>query len=289
MADNESTDGSDELASALCQKSRQARFVPLGGNHGFCRGNNLAANEAEGQWLLFANNDLWFEPDCLERLISRVEEAKAEAACPLILNYGDESVQSGGAAGIDIFGLPTLRDAPAENVQEVLMPEGCAYLIRSKLFHRLGGFDESFFMYSDEFDLSLRVWLAGERAVVVKGARVHHWGGAQVNAEGTLKPVTVRTSETKRYYANRNALMALLKNGQFVLLLMALFQAILLLFEGVVGLCLVRRWSFVKKAYIQVFIDVPRPSRRLPEINRGGTDRGRCLIGCFEVSISGVE
>jgi len=56
------------------------------------------------------------------------------------------------------LGLASTR-APAAETREVLMPEGCAYLIQRTLFQELGRFDAEFFMFADEYDLSWRVWI----------------------------------------------------------------------------------------------------------------------------------
>jgi hypothetical protein len=53
-----------------------------------------------------------------------------------------------------------------------------------------------------------------------------------------------RTNETKRFYANRNQLLVIFKNAQFLLLVLALSQTMLIIAEAVVGTCLARRPSF---------------------------------------------
>ena len=254
VADNLSTDGSDQLAARLIQHWPNGRFIQHGQNLGYCAGNNRAAEAARGEYLLFLNNDTWLEPDCLERLMAECRRVDARAACPLVLNYDDESFQSLGAFGFDLCGLPTARVRVTET-SDVLMPEGCAYLIERRLFWELGGFDEVFFMYADELDLSWRLWIAGHRAVAVPAARLHHRGAAQVNPEGGGTVVEFRTSDTKRFYANRNCLLVLLKSARHILFLMLALQLVLLACESVASLLLVRRWGFVKRAYLDAIVD----------------------------------
>ena len=64
-----------------------------------------------------------------------------------------------------------------------------------------------------------------------------------------------RTSDSKRYFANRNGLLLLLKNAQNVLLLCLGLQMLLLLTEAAASLILVRRWSFIRTAYIEAVRD----------------------------------
>lgn len=254
MADNTSTDGSDQQAAELMQGWTNGYFLQNGANLGFAEGNNRPASRAQGKFLFFLNNDAWLEPDCLEKLLDCVEREQAAAATPLVLNYDDNTFQSAGALGFDIFGLATDR-RPVDYVREILMPEGCSYLIRKEVFEAVGGFDSEYFMYAEELDLSWRVWIAGERIITVPQAIVHHRGAANVNPAGGGSVVEFRTSDSKRYYANRNALLTLWKNGQNWLLCLLLLQLGLLFIEALAALVLVKRWSFVRRAYWEAVRD----------------------------------
>ncbi len=254
VADNLSTDGSDGLAENLLKPFPRGKFIQHGRNLGYCEGNNRAAEAAQGKYLFFLNNDAWLEPACLEKLLAVVDQTGAAVAEPLILNYDDDSFQSIGAFGFDLFGLTSTR-AQSSETREVLMPEGCAYLIERKLFQDIGRFDAQFFMFADEYDLSWRVWISGNRALAVPAARLHHRGAAQVNPAGGGTQVEFRTSDTKRFYSNRNNLLVLLKNAQFLLLALVPAQLALLALEAFVSLLLIRRWSFVKRAYCAAVAD----------------------------------
>jgi GT2 family glycosyltransferase len=254
VADNLSKDGSDVLAEKLLKDWPHGLFVQNGANLGFCEGNNRGAAKATGKYLFFLNNDAWLEPDCLDVLVRETEKAQADASTPLVMNFDDDTFQSLGAAGFDVFGMSTSR-LPHTDTREVLMPEGCSYLIRRELFERLGAFDAEFFMFADELDLSWRVWIAGGKAVAVPAARLHHRGAANVNPKGEGTVVEFRTSDTKRFYANRNGLLVLLKNAKNVLLLAAVWQLGLFAIESIAALILIRRWGFVKRAYLGAVTD----------------------------------
>jgi GT2 family glycosyltransferase len=186
----------------------------------------------------------------------------AGAAAPLVLNYEEDSFQSLGAFGFDLFGLTSTR-AFATETRDVLMPEGCAYLIQRKLFQESGRFDPEFFMFADEYDLSWRVWISGHQAVAVPSAKLHHRGAAQVNPAGGGAAVEFRTSDSKRFYTNRNSLLVLLKNARLLLLLLVPLQLGLLLLEAVAALVLVRRWGFVRHAYWDALADCWRLRRHI--------------------------
>lgn len=254
VADNQSPDGSEQVAQARARGWPSAKVLQNGGNLGFCAGNNRGVDLARGTYLFFLNNDAWLEPDCLERLIAETEKHQAQAAMPRVLDYSDDRFQSLGAEGFDLFGWVSTRRFHAET-REVFMPEGCGYLIRRDWFERLGRFDEAFFMYSDELDLSMRLWAAGGRAVAVPSATMHHRGAADVNPAGGGRVVEFRTSDSKRYFANRNGLMVVVKNTQWLWLWFVPAQCLALLAEALVSLFLVRRFGFVQRAYFAAMRD----------------------------------
>jgi GT2 family glycosyltransferase len=249
ITDNQSPDDSARLAADLTRDWPNARVIQNGANLGFAEGNNRAAKVATGEYLFLLNNDTWLESDCLEKLVQGIEANDASAGCPLVLNYDDNSFQSLGAFGFDIFGLPTERGNSSQP-RAVLMPEGCAYLIKREVYEKLVGLDPEFFMFSEEYDLSWRLWIAGCNAICVPSAVLHHRGAAQVNPAGGGSTVEFRTSDTKRFYANRNALLSVLKNANNLLLVMFFLQLGLLAAEALVALVLIRRWIFIRRAYI---------------------------------------
>jgi GT2 family glycosyltransferase len=257
ISDNNSMDGSDRLAAEWVAGVGRGRLVQNGANLYYCEGNNKGAAVATGKYLLFLNSDTWLEPTCLEKLYDGTEAARADASSPLVLNYDDETVQNLGGAGYDIFGTGhslMFCDKPVE----IFTAPGCSLLVSTAMFREIGGFDSRFLMYADESDLCWRVWIAGGRIVTVPAARLHHRGAAAVNPEGKTRMVEFRTSETKRYLTNRNALVSMFKNVNNVLFAVVFLHLIWLLLEACASLLLVRRWSYVRKSYLQAVADALR-------------------------------
>src|SRR5579872_3378911 len=86
VADNASTDGSDQIAGQLLKEVRtNSKVVQNGDNLGYCEGNNRGAEAAQGKYLLFLNTDTWLEKDCIETLVEAVEGEKADCASPMVL------------------------------------------------------------------------------------------------------------------------------------------------------------------------------------------------------------
>lgn len=265
VVDNKSPDGSGEIAARWFERGIRGRFIQNETNQYFCEGNNTGAAAATGEFLLFLNPDVWLEQDCLEKLYNEVVRLGADAATPLVLNYDDNSFQSAGARGFDFFGQPTPFLKPPKVATEILVACGCSLLVRQEMFRKIGGFPSEFLMYAEESDVSWRVWTAGGKVIVVPDARLHHRGAVAVNPAGQTKIVESRTSDTKRFLANRNALLLLMRNCQHVLLLLLIPCLALLGMEALAALVLIRRWSFVRKSY---FGAVTGAFRMMPQVRQ---------------------
>lgn len=248
MVDNDSSDNSVAVAREWLAQFASAALVrnPIG--LGYCGGNNNGTLAVRGKYAFYVNNDAWLEPDCLEKLVEETSRTGAGGAAPWILNYADNTHQDLGFFGFDIFGLPS-TSRPLSEPREVFIACGAACFFETEVFRQVGMFDHEFFMYSDEVDLSWRVWIAGHRIIAVPAAKVHHRGAAGVNPAGGSQQLEFRTSDEKRFLTNRNSILTLLKNGQHVVLLMVIPLVFLLLLETVVACVLVRRLSFARTTF----------------------------------------
>jgi len=276
VADNASPDGSEGLAARLMGGWPNGRTLQHGSNLGYSGGNNRAALQARGRYLFFLNADTWLELDCLERLVQEMQAGGAAAAAPLVMDYANGAIQSTGSRGFDIFGLLS-SNAGRLDRGEIFTAEGCSLLIEREWFRKLGGFDEQFFMYADEYDLCWRLWVTGGRVILAPSAKVHHRGAVAVNPRGGERVLEARTSDTKRYYANRNNLVVLLKNSQHLLLLLVPLQLVMLLAEALFMWAWTGRWSHIRRAYGEAMADCWRlrphilaERRRLRSMRRHG-------------------
>jgi GT2 family glycosyltransferase len=245
VADNTSSDGSDKTAQRLMAGWANSAFVQTGENLGFGRAVNRVAKHALGKYLFLLNADVWLEHDCLEQLVAASENNQAAAAGVLVLNYDDDSFQSNGGSGFDLCGFG-IGPRQGTTPRELFCANGF-FFIRTDVFNEIGAEDDAFFLYNEEVDLSWRVWIAGHRIVYAPRARIHHRGAASANPKGGTKMVELRTSDAKRFYANRNHLLCLLKNCQHILLLLLVPAVIFMFVEGLAGVVLTRRWSYFQR------------------------------------------
>jgi GT2 family glycosyltransferase len=253
FTDNASSDGSEKVARDCMAGWSNGKIVQTGGNFGFGGGCNRGAAAATGKYLFFVNPDIWLEPACLEELAAAGDQNHATAVASKILDYSNDSVQWWLDDGFDIFGS-IVNARPGAERQTSFCASTFAF-VRADAFQRVGGFDEEFFLYGEESDLAWRIWISGGKVVAAPKARLHHRGEAAVNPKGGEKITEFRTSERKRFYANRNHMLALLQNTQHILLITVVVFAALLLLEGIFWMLIKGRWALMKTTCLEPLAD----------------------------------
>ena len=206
VVDNASGDGSAErLRKALAERGwgNWARLVENPSNTGFGAGNNLVLREALAEprppdCFLLLNPDAAVHPGALPLLVDfladnpragvvgpgtefRQGETRTTAfRFPGILNALDEGLHFGPLTRL----LARWRLAPpprSETHRTDWLSGGCV-LIRRALLEEVGLFDEGFFLYFEEVDLSLRAAREGWESWYVPTAKVLHEAGASTGA-----------------------------------------------------------------------------------------------------------
>jgi GT2 family glycosyltransferase len=176
VVDNASGDDTVALARGA---GPGVRVLESASNSGFGAGCALGAKVSGAPLLLFLNPDCRVEPGCLERLREAASERPAWGAWQAAVLLPDGHINTDGGVvhyiGIGWAGdcgepVSALPPAP----MEVAFPSGAAMVIRRPVWDALDGFEESYFMYSEDLDLGLRLWLSGRAVGIVPDARVVH-------------------------------------------------------------------------------------------------------------------
>jgi GT2 family glycosyltransferase len=213
VVDNASSDGSVEM---LRSAYPTVDVLANRRNLGFGAAANQAVAACASPYVLLLNSDTTLRPGALGGLARHLQEhARAAVVGPRLLNVEGESERScypfPGPLytflqcmffGSFVSRAPGLRerytlspDAPA-SVPWVL---GAALGIRRDAFLEVGGFDESFFMYSEEVDLCYRLQRAGWEVHFTPLAEVTHVGGASTQQQ-PVEMEAQRYAATRRFY-----------------------------------------------------------------------------------------
>jgi GT2 family glycosyltransferase len=176
IVDNASSDGTAALVAGL---GEHLHAIQTGANLGFAGGCHVGADATTAPLLLFLNPDSQPEPGCLrvlrEAATTHPDWGAWQAA---VLLEGDRINTSGGV--IHYLGIGwagdcgrPLAELPAHDV-EVGFPSGAAMVVRRSSWDELGGLNREYFMYGEDLDLGLRMWLCGQGVGMVPAARVRH-------------------------------------------------------------------------------------------------------------------
>jgi GT2 family glycosyltransferase len=163
LCDNGSSDGSVDYVRAAFPRTE---VVALDGNYGFAEGNNLAAEQATGEWLGFLNNDMHVKPDWLAKLLEPLT-SQPELACiaSRIASWDGSAIDFVGG-GVNFQGHGFQVDHGSARSREdrprrLLFACGGAMLIRRDVFKEVGGFDADYFAFFEDVDLGWRLNLLG--------------------------------------------------------------------------------------------------------------------------------
>ncbi len=192
VVDNGSTDGSADDVAGMSG----VKVVRAGENLGFGAACNLGAGKGDSSYILFLNPDTRVDRESLGvplEFMERPENADVGiCGIQLLDEPGGVSCSCSrfptltrlvlGALGVEK--LPAFRAAGMKmaewdhgDTRPVDQVMGAFFLMRRDLFETLGGFDERFFVYFEEVDLSYRACEAGWRSVFLAGAQAFHAGG----------------------------------------------------------------------------------------------------------------
>ncbi|MBI2441836.1 MAG: glycosyltransferase family 2 protein [Lentisphaerae bacterium] len=205
LVDNGSTDNSRALVPLHAPK---AMLIAWERNRGFAAAVNAGIRLSRSEYVALLNMDTRARPDWLLNLVRTLEAGGPEIGGvaskmlamtdPAVADDCGDSLSWQGAAAKRGHGRPA---AEFNSVEEVFSPCAGAALYRRSLLNELDGFDERFFAYLEDLDLSLRGRLRGYRFLFVPTAEVLHQGhGSELPKARYVRLIT------------RNRIMLLLKN-----------------------------------------------------------------------------
>jgi GT2 family glycosyltransferase len=233
VVDNASADNSAEF---IRQHFSKITLLQAEKNLGFAEGNNLAiklALEEKADYVFLVNNDTELEWDLVEKLVSTAERDDSIGIVgPAVFDLKTKrSLQEMGMA-IDKFGYPLALKSPLDK-DCVFFVSGCAIMIKSDVLLNVGYFDESYFMFAEDFDLCWRAQLAGYKIVVNEKTRIYHASGGSISG-GVVKSSSYETNVKRIFFREKNTLSTLIKNYDTANLTRVVpFYVVLLLFESI--------------------------------------------------------
>jgi GT2 family glycosyltransferase len=183
IADNGSVDNSVELVRS--HYGEEVVLMEFGINHGFAKGNNIAAGEAKGELLVFLNQDTIVDRRWLSTLVGGIVDEGFDACHSNMLlprNAEFSSVPTEVVPKkvyyyeLNKFGyVSQVVTSRKETVIETRFLSGASFIIKSSVLNKMGYlFDESFGSYNEDMDLAFRLRQSGYKIGVVPSSIVYH-------------------------------------------------------------------------------------------------------------------
>ncbi|HTY59826.1 MAG TPA: glycosyltransferase family 2 protein [Bacteroidota bacterium] len=198
VVDNGSSDGSQE---EIRLKHPEVALLETGENLRYAGGNNAGiryALEAGAEQIMLLNNDTTVDPDFLPAMSGTLQSsADTGIVAPKILYWADPG-RLWYAGGIISFWTGTMRhrgirqadDGRFDIPGETGYASGCCLLAKRSTIEKIGLLDDSYYMYSEDADWSMRARRAGLRVLYEPRARV--WHKVSVSAGGHLSSFKLR-------------------------------------------------------------------------------------------------
>ncbi len=248
VVDNQSTDGS---LSMIRERFPEVKLIANEINQGFGKANNQGVAIAQGDYLLFLNPDTVLPEDFFEKTLTYME-AHPEAGClgPKLLDgkgqYAPESKRSFPALSVALYkttGInklfsksPYFNKYYAVHIGEdetapvdVLM--GCCMLLRTQVLDKIKvAFDEDFFMYGEDIDLSYRIQKAGYQNIYFPETSIIHYKGESTK-KTTLSYVKI-FNEALSLFVKKNYPASKAKVFSFVINAGIVFRAMITLLKN---------------------------------------------------------
>lgn len=244
VADNQSTDDSVHF---LETNFSDIRVIINGENGGFAKGYNDALGKIEGDfdYYVLINSDIEVTANWLKPLVELLDKnPNIAGAQPKVRSFHKRGYfEHAGASGgfIDNNYYPFCRGrifdslekdmGQYDNQKEIFWTTGACMIIRSKIYHEIGGLDEDFFAHMEEIDLCWRAKKRGYSFYVEPKSVVYHVGGGTLNYE----------SPRKTFLNFRNSLYTIHKNHEGFLLGKIFWRMIL---DGLAGIKFLLSFKF---------------------------------------------
>ena len=252
IVDNNST---DSTTTQTLQHLTDIQAFTLPENLGYGGAINYATAQLKDfDFLATLNPDAFPDPDWLANLMTAAAMYPHYGSfASLTLNAKDRTRIDGAGDVLHFSGIPWRRyhsrfvNETDLTDEPVFSACGGAALYRLSAFRKVGGFDESFFMYVEDIDLGFRLQLAGAPCRFVPEAIAEHIGSA----------TTGTNSDFNVYHGHRNLTAAYLKNMPTPLLILTLPLHIMASLVTIVVLSMRGKPRSICKAKLHALINAP--------------------------------
>lgn len=180
-----------EKIGETLKKSFDAEYIILNENIGFGKGHNQVLDKIDSKYHFVINPDILINEDTIKNLCDFMDENPDVAiACPKVL-HPDGSVQYIAKKKPSLLSLVSrrihlkclkniedeylMKNADQDESFEVDFCTGCFFVIRTDIFKKIGGFDEDYFLYFEDADITMKAKEYGKAYYTPCANVIHFW------------------------------------------------------------------------------------------------------------------
>ncbi len=190
VIDNLSTDGTPEF---IRENYPQIELIEPGTNNGFGAGHNVVLDRIDSKYHAIINPDIVIDSDVVQIMSEKMDADESVGMISPKILFPDGRLQVLGKRMPKLKYLIASRmrsgDEPSKLLAEYAMLDkdpdseyrveiatGCFIFIRTEIFKKIGGFDDGYFLYFEDYDLSCAVNKISKVIYYPKAIIYHVWG-----------------------------------------------------------------------------------------------------------------
>jgi len=282
ILDNNSSDKSIDLLKKYKEKyDNKINLILSSQNLGYAKGNNLAIKKSSGDLIFIVNPDTIVSKEFLEPLVKEITSTDVVVVQPLVYLFDKKTINLTGKV-THYLGFDWLKDFNQVNVpkrQAITSFSGSGVLIKKKQFIQMGGFDELFFMYYEDTDLSWKFNLINRKIVFTPKSILFH--DYKYVPKEIYQPLKI-----KLFYIERNRLITLYKNLSIKSLII-IAPPMIFMELGMIAFAFYEGWGFTKlKTYLSIIQNFKHINKNRKFIQSIRLVDDRKIFDNFESSIT---
>lgn len=226
LSDNSPNDDTSDAVSKIKSKYQNLTFIKNAKNEGFSKGNNIAIEKVNSEYVLFLNPDMILEKNTLKGMLEFIKKnpAAGTATCKVVLMDGklDDSCHRGFPTPwralchfsklskifpkSRLFSGYNLTYLDFTKTHEIDAVAGSFMIMKYDLGEKLRWWDEDYFFYGEDIDFCYRIKQLGQKIYFVPEYKALHFKGASSGIKKISKNLTTANKETKLWVTRQRFL-----------------------------------------------------------------------------------
>ncbi len=209
IVDNNSNDG---ILNQFSSQFPEFKFILNSKNYGFAQACNLGAQHSQGEYFLFLNPDTIISQPTMETLLDFAQNNPQYklVSCNKINEKGTyEKTDKPFPSLKTLFGLfRAVFKKKTKQKNNIIFPDwlsGSLILVSQNWFNKIGGWNEDYWMYYEDVDLSKKTSLSSGKIALLTDIEIFHKHGGASRSSNTIKALTkTETIISKHVYIHNN-------------------------------------------------------------------------------------